>query len=86
MPSAEVEVHLPLKRITADGYAKDDFLLNQLEKVNDTPEEDGMPLRAWVIKSTHDALEKNPKLREVHLKPKAVKPCHTQFIVIIDEE
>ncbi|EAN89612.1 hypothetical protein, conserved [Trypanosoma cruzi] len=86
MPAVDIEIHFPLKRIAAEGYAEDELLFNQMGKVNDTPEEEGMPLRAWVIKCAHDALEKNPKIREVYLKPRAVKNSSVQFHVIFDEE
>ncbi|KEG08722.1 hypothetical protein DQ04_06571040 [Trypanosoma grayi] len=85
MAPAIIEVNFPLNKITSEDYASDEYLLNCMGKVNDTPEEDGMPLRAWVIKEAHDALVKNPKLREVVVKPTAVKNSSTHFRVVIEE-
>ncbi|KAH9577641.1 hypothetical protein LSM04_000335 [Trypanosoma melophagium] len=86
MSPAVVEVHFPHDRLASEEYGSDELLLNCLDKVNDSPEEDGMPLRAWIIKQAHDALVKKPKTRELIVKPTALKNSSTQFRIVIDEE
>ncbi|EPY18047.1 hypothetical protein STCU_10218 [Strigomonas culicis] len=81
-----VEVEIPRGRLIADAYASDDYLLNQLAGVNDTPEEEELPLRKWLLKQAHDTAIKQPKLEKVGpFKPKADKSSKMEFLFILTE-
>ncbi|CCW65032.1 unnamed protein product [Phytomonas sp. EM1] len=85
MPPATITVLLPRKRLLAEGCCNDDFLINQLSGINDHPEEDGLPLRRWLIREAHAALCSNSKLNEVSLKPRADKTSRTHFLIRIED-
>ncbi|CBH13952.1 uncharacterized protein TEOVI_000871900 [Trypanosoma equiperdum] len=85
MAPAVIEIHIPLDRIRNEEYATDDLLLNCLSKIGDTPEEDGLPLRTWILREAHQALIKSPKLRTVLVKPQTVKDKPTHFQICFDE-
>ncbi|CCW70764.1 unnamed protein product [Phytomonas sp. Hart1] len=85
MPSATIIVELPRNRLLKEGCSDDDFLINQLSGINDHPEEDGLPLRRWLIREAHVALLSNLKLTEVTLKPKAEKTSRTHFLIRIED-
>ncbi|CAD2222932.1 hypothetical protein ADEAN_001048800 [Angomonas deanei] len=66
-----IEVELPRDKITSEEWAEDVYLLNQLDGVNDTPEEEGLPLRKWLLLQVHESLKKDPKQTSVLVKPKS---------------
>jgi len=56
-----------------------------MDGVNDNPEEDGLPLRKWLLRETRLAVEKDPKTTEVVLRPKEDKGNRTQFAMQVYE-
>lgn len=80
-----VDIRIPHERLMKDEYMDDDYLLNQMDGVNDNPEEDGLPLRKWLLRETRAAIDKDHKMREVVLRPKADKGNRTQFAMHVYE-
>lgn len=76
-----VTVEMPYDRLIKEDCISDEYLINQLDGVNDNPPEDNLPLRQWLIRETHTALVKNPKMKEIVLKPKADKSSHMDFAI-----
>nr|CCC50190.1 conserved hypothetical protein [Trypanosoma vivax Y486] len=85
MPLTTIEVHFPLQRIQGECYKEDELLLNCLGKINDTPGEDGLPLRQWVLRETHTALVRDPRCRNVLPRPRTVRDNPIRFHVFLDE-
>jgi len=81
-----VDVEIPRNRLMAEGYIDDEYLLNQMAGINDNPSEDGLPLRKYLLREAHDAIEKDPKLTEVILKAKSDKTSRTQFRFVCPPE
>ncbi|KAG5502034.1 hypothetical protein JKF63_04311 [Porcisia hertigi] len=81
-----VHVEIPRERIMRDNYMQDDFLLNQFHGVNDNPQEDGLPLRQWILREVHESLVKDPKKSEIVVKLKSDKSSRTEFAVVIAGE
>lgn len=82
----KITVKMPRERLVKEDCKTDDYLLNQLDGINDNPEEDGLPLRQWLIQSAHEAIVKNPKLTSVDLKPRADKSSNTVFCIEVPLE
>ncbi|CAG9576583.1 conserved hypothetical protein [Leishmania major strain Friedlin] len=78
-----VKVEIPRESIMKPSYMDDIYLLNQLDGVNDNPQEDGLPLRKWILREVHEALAKNPRKTEVVVKLKSDKSARSEFAVTI---
>lgn len=74
-----ITVEIPYDRLIKDDCISDEYLINQLDGVNDNPPEDNLPLRKWLIREAHEALMKNHKMKEITLKPKSDKSSHMTF-------
>lgn len=79
MPSHIIDITLPRNHVTAENYAEDEYLLNQLDGINDAPSEDGLPFRKWLLREVHEGLKKNPKMTQITLRPKEDKSCRSEF-------
>ncbi|KPI88884.1 hypothetical protein ABL78_2001 [Leptomonas seymouri] len=79
----KVTIELPHDRMIKEECVSDDYLLNQMDGVNDNPPEDNLPLRKWLIREAHSALLKNPKMKEILLKPKSDHSSRTEFVIKI---
>ncbi|AYU79861.1 hypothetical protein conserved [Leishmania donovani] len=78
-----VKVEIPRESIMKPSYMDDVYLLNQFDGVNDNPQEDGLPLRKWILREVHEVLAKNPRKTEVVVKLKSDKSARTEFAVAI---
>ncbi|KPA74064.1 hypothetical protein ABB37_09367 [Leptomonas pyrrhocoris] len=76
-------IELPYDRMVKEDCISDEYLINQMAGINDNPPEDNLPLRQWLIREAHLALVKNPKMKEVVLKPKSDHSSRTEFAIKI---
>ena len=78
-----ITIELPYERLVKEDCMSDEYLINQMNGVNDNPKEDNLPLRQWIIREVHNALEKNPKMEDIVLKPKTDKSSHMEFKIVV---